>query len=374
MDHPIIKRITLDRTSPVPLYYQIEAEFQRLLDSGVLQPGDKMPGDWELCAALGVNRGTVRQAIARLVRAGRVVRRKRAGTFVRQLPDSAPPSIGFFYFFESATRMLMRAELIQRHCSKVGFDLKLVPFPADYYDRVDLLAEVRRRALRGAILVPILNDSCHEQLRRLEAARFPYVRMGNKCFTGQLTSPLVTGDDRSATRMVLERLWNLGHRRIGMVTKHDWCEPTDEYRVFMRERNAFHPEWLEITEFGGTLEGWKRFPAARFACGYLRDHPELTAIVSEHSGMGIELNRQVHESGRRVPDDLSVVTLDNDPALDATTPPLSSTCVSDEEEAEVASRILIDLIRDGTRTTEEVHRVAYAFIDRASVAPPPASA
>lgn len=371
MEHPLIKRIKIDRTSPVPLYYQIEAELQRLLDSGVLQPGDKMPGDWELCEALGVNRGTVRQAIARLVRTGRVVRRKRAGTFVRQVPDSAPPSIGFFYFFESATRMIYRAEFIQRRCAEAGFDLKLIPFPADYYDRVDLLAEMRRRALRGAIIIPIRTESCLAQFRRLDAARFPYVRMGNKAFVGEVAGPLVTGDDRSAARMALEHLWALGHRRIGTVTKHDWSEATDEYRAFMRKHHAFRPEWLEITEFGGTMEGWKRFPAARFAGGYLQEHPELTAVVSEHSGMAVELNRQAQAAGRRVPADLSIVSLDDGAALDATSPPMSATVVGDQEEGDIAARLLVEIIRDGPKPAEEVHRVPYHFIERASTAQPP---
>ena len=373
MANPVIKRIKIDRASPMPLYYQIEGELQRLLDDGILQPGDKVPGDWELCEALGVNRGTVRQAIARVVRAGRLVRRKRAGTFVRQPPDGAPPSIGFFYFFESATRMLYRAEFIHRCCAAAGFDLKLIPFAADFYERNDVPAEMRRRALRGAIVIPLRSESCRDQLRKLEAARFPYVRMGTKSFFGELTAPLVTGDDRGAARLALEALWAQGHRRIGMVTKHDWSEATEEYRVFMRKHREFRAEWLEITEFGGTVEGWKRFPAARFARGYIDDHPELTAVISEHAGMAVELNRHAQVAGRRVPQELSIVSLDDGPVLEATSPPISATRFSDQEEAEIAFRLLLEIIRNGPKAAEEVHRVAYSLADRGSVVGPPAA-
>ncbi|MEU2001430.1 GntR family transcriptional regulator [Rhodococcus sp. NPDC019627] len=78
------------RRSKVPLYRQVQEVLERRLDGGSLRPGDKLPPETELAAELGVNRLTVRQAIGELTRAGRVVARQGAGTFVAQPPQHFP--------------------------------------------------------------------------------------------------------------------------------------------------------------------------------------------------------------------------------------------------------------------------------------------
>ena len=72
----------LDRASPLPLYHQVK---QILLDRVRLEdlaPGSRVPGDHELCRALGVSRSVVRQALAELETEGVIERIKGRGTFV----------------------------------------------------------------------------------------------------------------------------------------------------------------------------------------------------------------------------------------------------------------------------------------------------
>src|SRR5262245_37036405 len=51
--------IQLDRSKPVPLARQIEAEIERLIQARLLAPGVKLPATRELAETLGVNRATV---------------------------------------------------------------------------------------------------------------------------------------------------------------------------------------------------------------------------------------------------------------------------------------------------------------------------
>jgi GntR family transcriptional regulator len=71
-----------DRTSPIPLYFQIAEEFAGAIRSGRIAPGERLDNELELAEQLGVSRPTVRQAILRLVQEDLVVRRRGVGTVV----------------------------------------------------------------------------------------------------------------------------------------------------------------------------------------------------------------------------------------------------------------------------------------------------
>lgn len=72
----------LDKSSPVPLYYQLAEQLREQIDAGISPPGTQLPAERELSEQAGISRMTARQAIAYLVRAGVVEVRQGVGTFV----------------------------------------------------------------------------------------------------------------------------------------------------------------------------------------------------------------------------------------------------------------------------------------------------
>lgn len=84
--------LTLDPSSPLPLYYQIREQLRAQIVSGALQPGDALPGETQICAETGVSRMTARQALVQLASEGLVVRRRGRGTFVAA-PKTTLPTI-----------------------------------------------------------------------------------------------------------------------------------------------------------------------------------------------------------------------------------------------------------------------------------------
>lgn len=75
-------RIVLDRSSPVPLYFQVAEQFERAIVSGSIPPGEKITNEVALAQDLGLSRPTMRQAIQLLVDRGLVVRKRGVGTQV----------------------------------------------------------------------------------------------------------------------------------------------------------------------------------------------------------------------------------------------------------------------------------------------------
>jgi GntR family transcriptional regulator len=74
--------ITVDRLSPVPMYYQVAQQLEQAIESGELAPGTQLDGELALADVLGVSRPTLRRAIEYLVDRGYLVRRRAVGTQV----------------------------------------------------------------------------------------------------------------------------------------------------------------------------------------------------------------------------------------------------------------------------------------------------
>ena len=74
----------LDRSSFVPLYYQLQELVKEQIESGAWRPGDRLPSEPELARRYAVSRVVVRQALAILQDDGQIVRVQGRGTFVAE--------------------------------------------------------------------------------------------------------------------------------------------------------------------------------------------------------------------------------------------------------------------------------------------------
>jgi DNA-binding GntR family transcriptional regulator len=74
--------ISVDRASPVPLYFQVAQQLERAVESGELPPGTRLKNEIALADQLGLSRPTVRRAIEYLVDRGLLVRKRGIGTQV----------------------------------------------------------------------------------------------------------------------------------------------------------------------------------------------------------------------------------------------------------------------------------------------------
>ncbi|WEO94060.1 GntR family transcriptional regulator [Streptomyces sp. FXJ1.172] len=87
----------LDRTSPVPLYYQFAQQLEAAIERGALAPGDLLGNEVDLSVRLGLSRPTVRQAIQSLVDKGLLVRRRGVGTQVVHSQVKRPLELSSLY-------------------------------------------------------------------------------------------------------------------------------------------------------------------------------------------------------------------------------------------------------------------------------------
>ena len=73
---------TIDKTTPIPLYFQLKQLILGAIKDGTYPPGSMIPTENELVEMYSISRTTVRQAISELAQEGRLTRVKSKGTFV----------------------------------------------------------------------------------------------------------------------------------------------------------------------------------------------------------------------------------------------------------------------------------------------------
>lgn len=89
--------VGLDRTGPVPLYFQIATGMEGAIRSGAIPAGSRLDNEISIGRRLGLSRPTVRRAIQELVDKGLVVRRRGIGTQVVQGTVTRPVELTSLY-------------------------------------------------------------------------------------------------------------------------------------------------------------------------------------------------------------------------------------------------------------------------------------
>ena len=79
---PLKLFVDLERTGPVPLYFQVSRIIEQAIRSGDLSAGSRLENEINLAERLGLSRPTIRRAIQELVDKGLLVRRRGIGTQV----------------------------------------------------------------------------------------------------------------------------------------------------------------------------------------------------------------------------------------------------------------------------------------------------
>ncbi|MGY1577734.1 LacI family DNA-binding transcriptional regulator [Streptomyces sp. MN13] len=152
-------------------------------------------------------------------------------------------------------------------------------------------------------------------------------------------APLVTADSRAGARAATGHLLRLGH-----ATVHHIAGPTgwtsaevrlDSWRATLTEAGAEVPDPL--------LGDWSADSGYRLG-RRLAERPDVTAVFASNDQMALGLLRALHEAGRRVPDDVSVIGYDDIPEAAHLLPPLTTVRTDFGEIGRRALRLLLDRI------------------------------
>lgn len=157
----------------------------------------------------------------------------------------------------------------------------------------------------------------------------------------------VRSDDFSGGRQLMQHVLSLGHRRIGVIGVPEEQHFSIRQRI-AGLRAAAEESGLPFEEMPVTTGDFSVSSGAAGAGQLLGAYPDLTAIICLNDRMAMGAIQQTRASGRRVPDDLTVVGYDDIPAAATFAPPLTTINQQAVELGRTGARMLFDVL-DGQR-------------------------
>lgn len=115
--------LNVDRSSPVPLYYQLAQQLESAIENGRLAPGSLLGNEIELAGRLGLSRPTVRQAIQSLVDKGLLVRRRGVGTQVVHSQVRRPLELSSLYDDLQAAGQSPTTQVLRNETQRASADV-----------------------------------------------------------------------------------------------------------------------------------------------------------------------------------------------------------------------------------------------------------
>lgn len=323
-----------------------------------LAPGARFYSEKELCDIHNVSRQTVRQALM-VLESQDVLRRKRgSGTFVKNVGggnvlNGRGCNVGvvstYFsdYIFPS---IVTGIEKVLKN-NNVGMQLSITHNKV--FEESKALETMLEQDIRGLIVepsrsaLPNPNRKIYERIRELNIplvffnAKYPWAEF-----------PCVTMDDVAAGRLAAEHLIDLGHHKIAGIFAFDDIQGHKRYQGFL---NAFESRGISLEEknvlWFSTGEKKEFFMQEDRIKGLLE---RVTAVVCYNDSHAVSLLELCKRLNVRVPEDLSVVGVDDSKLAKICEVPLTTIRHPHQLLGERAADRILEMIENPGQALQDV--------------------
>ena len=282
-------------------------------------------------------------------RPNRAARALRSGRF---------QTIGVIAFELSSVGTVHLLDAIASVATESGYAVNLLPVLDSTPDAVRAaFGQLGEQAFDGVIILV----EAHRLAGLALPEGLPVVMVDS---SAQYDCPIVDNDQAHGARLATEHLLDLGHETVWHV-----AGPADSFTA--RRRCASWQRTLELHDRAvpPMLPGdWST--ASGYEAGRrLAEDDEVTAVFTANDQMALGVLRAMHERGRRVPDDVSVVGFDDIEEAPYFWPPLTTI---HQSFAEIGQRAVESLVREIQSVEHEQREVLVPtrLVIRDSTAPP----
>lgn len=174
------------------------------------------------------------------------------------------------------------------------------------------------------VVARITNARMAASLRKLGV---PVIDMLDE--SGDTGIPRVVGDDREAVRRIVDHLLDRHFRHFAFVGRHDRCfaqQRLEHVRDSIRtlQRATKHRGGAQFT-FAEIMLPWKSMPHMHVELAdWLRALPKPVGVIACNDVWGVQVLRVCNEFDLRVPDEIAVIGMDDDPVMCRTCMPTLS--------------------------------------------------
>lgn len=278
------------------------------------------------------------------------LRTKSTGTMGLLIPQVTSP-----HFAEVASVIIQEA----RRC---GYSVITVDTMESEENERKEIATLLSHRVDGVIVVPCGTTAEHLQ----EVNRTVPVVLLDRYFS-DTSLPYVTTDNYQGARKATELLITAGHQHILCIQGETHAIPNIMRVAGFRDA---------LTEAGISSYGRVAGNAFSMQNGYIEAKFALasdqrpTAIFTLGNTILLGALKAIRESGMTIPDDISIVSFDNNQYLDFLQPPISRVSQQAADMGKMAVKLLVDRIHNSTAHMSTKLKLSPTLVVRDSVRPP----
>ncbi|MCD5311628.1 substrate-binding domain-containing protein [Kineosporia babensis] len=246
-------------------------------------------------------------------------------------------NIGVIMFTLSSFGNMRTLDEIAMAASDANYSITLIPVRRpSQTDVTKAFARLNEQAVDGVIIV--IETSLIDTAEVHWPTGLPVVVIDAGA---DLPHPIVDTDQAEGARLATEHLLELGHETVWHVSG-----PANSYSANRRRQS-----WLETLQRHGcpvppVIDGNWSSDSGYQAGLVLAHRPGVTAVFTANDQMALGLLRALHEQGRRVPGEVSVVGFDDMEESRNFWPPLTTV----RQNFEGVGRRSVDMLIHGIRT------------------------
>lgn len=208
-------------------------------------------------------------------------------------------------------------------------------------EREQRLTEVlREHGVDGIISVAALRND--PGLSEIVKQGTPVITLNRKLDRSPI--PYVINDEALGIHLILDHLFELGHRRIGHVAGPGDLS-TGKGRLLAYREGCEKLGLTKSAELVATASSYDEAEGERCAIKLMQETPAITALVCANDRLAIGAYSGLREIGFKVPDDVSVTGFNDMPMLDLVRPGLTTIRVEQYEAGRAGAELLLKAIR-----------------------------
>lgn len=333
----------------IPKYQVLMNWIKERIESGQLMPGDKLASEHDLCVQFAMSRQTVRHALSVLEADGIIEGRQGSGNYICNLSlnkKRTSQSVVIVSTYLNGYIFPKIIEGMERVLSGNGYSVQI----AFTHNKVEKERIVLKRLLEenhiGGLIIeptksglPNPNADIYEQVieRKIPTLFF-------HSYYPRINLPHVSLDDEYAGYTAARYLLEAGHKKIAGIFKADDGQGHRRYQGYVKalleagiKIREEHIAWIDTEDQKTMMKDAKR---------YLRRIKDCTGCVCYNDTVAFDLERICVKSGVAIPDQLSLVSIDNSEQAELCEVPVTSVIHPMEALGEKAACNLIGLMAD----------------------------
>ncbi|WP_216696643.1 GntR family transcriptional regulator [Anaerostipes faecalis] len=338
----------MEKISGEMKYYSIKESLKNDILSGVYQPGEKMPSEYQLVDFFGVSRHTIRKALSILEDEGYIIAKHGKGTFcterVIHKKESMNIAVVTTYISDYIFPRLIQGinQVLARH----GYSLIFKTTGNSRRGETACLEDVLTKDIDGMIIEPSKSEIIcrHPKLfETFDSYEIPYVFI-HGVYAEMKDKPHILMNDCKGGYLLTAYLIQLGHKHIAGVFKADDYQGKERHKGYVKALQeagyAYDPDmvvWFHTED--------REIKPANMILQMKQSGKEMDAVVCYNDQIALSVMMKLQKNGISVPQNISITGYDNSFLAQFNSIPLTTIAHPQEKLGEMAGQLLLEKIK-----------------------------